>query len=347
MPASWFVRGGGKVYGPLESARLKQLVAEGKINEATEVAQNHGGPWYPAGKVRGLFETATPAPAYAPAPAPQTYAAAPAYSPPPYSAPQLVPEPAEPPVTTPIINVNRRTIAAYYPRSNAGMIVTVAGLCSAASLVLGYFAGREHLRYQIRSSFENAGKKLAQDIQQGIREAFPGAGAAADTEEKKAKPIAKLKLGQAYDCPGASIAVTGVRMEFPVLKGGIRNTTSKHDEECLIVALSIRNKDSRKQLKLSYGDPFHGKVFSMQDDVGNDVDTMFFSSPMSDFKIVGAHPSYDDIDPEQAVEHLVAFNRPLPKTKALSFLIDKRLIGQDGVVQYEIPITAVDGFSGK
>lgn len=55
MAASWFVRGGGKVYGPLEPAKLKQLVAEGKINEATEIAQNYGGPWYPAGRVKGLF----------------------------------------------------------------------------------------------------------------------------------------------------------------------------------------------------------------------------------------------------------------------------------------------------
>lgn len=51
----WFVRGGGKVYGPLDAARLKQLVSEGKINRQTDVAINAAGPWNPAGNVKGLF----------------------------------------------------------------------------------------------------------------------------------------------------------------------------------------------------------------------------------------------------------------------------------------------------
>lgn len=66
MAASWFVRGNGKVYGPLDSARLKQLVADGKIDQTTEVSQNQNGPWVPAGRVKGLFVqppiTAAPAP---------------------------------------------------------------------------------------------------------------------------------------------------------------------------------------------------------------------------------------------------------------------------------------------
>ena len=136
MAASWFVRGGGKVYGPLDSAKLKQLVAEGKINETTEVAQNQAGPWYPAGKVRGLFETAPVTPASAPAP--QTYAAPQPYIPPP--AP-IAESPAEDLPAAPIVNIARRTLSTYYPRSNNGTMVLVAGLCSVASLGLGYFAG--------------------------------------------------------------------------------------------------------------------------------------------------------------------------------------------------------------
>jgi hypothetical protein len=341
MAALWFVRGGGKVYGPLDSARLKQLAAEGKINEGTDVAQNQSGPWYPAGKVRGLFDAnAAPAPAYVPAVAPI------AYTPPPaYAAPQPAQEPVEAAPPAPLINVTRRTIAAYYLRSNAGMIATVAGLCSLASLVLGYFAGREHLRYQIRSSFEDAGNKIVKELKEGLGRAVGNA--AAREPEKKREPAAKLKLGQAYDTPEASITVTSARIDHPVLKGGFRNTSSQHDEACLMIGLTIRNKDSRKQLKLSYGQPYGGNTFTMQDDVGNDVDTMFFSSPASDFTIVGSHPSYKDVDPEEAVEHLVAFKPPLPKTKTLSLLIDKQLIGQDGVVQVDIPINEVQGFSAR
>lgn len=248
---------------------------------------------------------------------------------------------------TPIVSVTRRTIPAYHSKSNNGTIALVAGLCSVASLVLGYFAGREHLRYQIQQSFQDAGKKIARDLQKGMREALPGVAAAAEAEEKRAKPVATLKVGQAYNCPGVSITLTTAKMDHPILKGGIYNSTSKHEEECLIMALTIRNKDARKQFKLSTGGPFGDHVFTLMDDVGNDIDTMFFSSPMSQYKIVGSHPSYEDVNPGQSVEYLVAFHPPLPKTKSLSFLIDKRLVGQDGVVQYEIPIAAVEGFARK
>lgn len=55
MASSWFIRGNGKVYGPLDSAQLKQLVSQGKIDQTTEVAQNQNGPWVVASKVKGLF----------------------------------------------------------------------------------------------------------------------------------------------------------------------------------------------------------------------------------------------------------------------------------------------------
>lgn len=55
MGTSWFVRGDGKVYGPLDGARLRQLAVDGKINGQTEVAVNASGPWHRASNVKGLF----------------------------------------------------------------------------------------------------------------------------------------------------------------------------------------------------------------------------------------------------------------------------------------------------
>lgn len=60
MASQWFVRSGGKVYGPLDSAKVKALVSDGKINRNTEVSQAIDGPWHPAGSVRGLFPTQSP-----------------------------------------------------------------------------------------------------------------------------------------------------------------------------------------------------------------------------------------------------------------------------------------------
>lgn len=55
MKARWFIRGRGKLYGPLDDAKLRGLVAEGKIGESTELAIDPRGPWHPARRVRGLF----------------------------------------------------------------------------------------------------------------------------------------------------------------------------------------------------------------------------------------------------------------------------------------------------
>ena len=85
--AGWYVRVGGKVHGPLDSAKIKQLAASGKINETTDISQTENGPFVVAGKVKGLFASpAKPSPPTAPkatavafaAPAPASTRAAPA-----------------------------------------------------------------------------------------------------------------------------------------------------------------------------------------------------------------------------------------------------------------------------
>lgn len=63
MPSTWFVRGNGQVFGPLDDQRLVKLAADGKIDASTEVAKNQNGPWHPAGKIKGLtFAKAQPTP---------------------------------------------------------------------------------------------------------------------------------------------------------------------------------------------------------------------------------------------------------------------------------------------
>ena len=172
MAGVWFVRGGGKVYGPFDSVKFKKIVEDRKIDQTTEIAQNQNGPWVPAGKVKGLFEAHPVTPAYAPKP--QAYAA-----PQPYISPPLAPiteSPAEEPMFAPIVNVIRRTLptSTYYPPKKNGTIALVVGLCSLASLALGYFAGREHVRYQIRSSLEDVGKTFVKDLQKELGTAFSG-----------------------------------------------------------------------------------------------------------------------------------------------------------------------------
>jgi hypothetical protein len=333
MAASWFVRGNGKVYGPLDSSKLKQLVRDGKIDESTDVGQSSNGPWCPAGKVKGLFAPTTQIATE------QPLVAAPSESstPPASTAVLATPPPtlATPPASSPAARPR------LGPRAKMAVI---AGTCSLISLIAGYFAGREHLRYQIRSSIEDAGKKFVKEMQEGLGRAFAGA-ADAPTPEKP-KPTQKLLLGQAVNTERAAFTIVSARVENPVIEGGFGTKPSKHEKPCLVLSMTIANKDNRKQLKCFFGAPYGKRIFAVQDDAGNDVDTMFFSSPDSEYRIAGSHRSYKPIDPEQSVNHAVAFELPLPKTESLSVLVDMAVVGQEGIVQYDIPIASVEGFVG-
>lgn len=73
MSKDWFVRRSGKVAGPFSSSKLKDLIANGQVNESDEVSQSSEGPWQVASKLKGIsfprqFTTfPPPAPSY-PAP---------------------------------------------------------------------------------------------------------------------------------------------------------------------------------------------------------------------------------------------------------------------------------------
>lgn len=81
-PTDFFVRQGGKVFGPFDSAKLKHLVNVGKLGPQSEIAPSSGGPWTPASNVNGLFKPpATAASAQVPPATPQPVAAQPAMGP--------------------------------------------------------------------------------------------------------------------------------------------------------------------------------------------------------------------------------------------------------------------------
>ncbi len=327
MPAQWFVRGGGKVYGPIDAAKLKQLATQGKIDDKTEVAQAHNGPWMPAGRVRGLFGPAVDQ--QAPAVDTASIASAPV-------APASTAHPVNAAATAPA----RLSLSRYLPQTQTGRLVAVAVASSLVSLLVGYFTGREHLKYQIRSSVESAGKQFVQNVQKGLENAF-GMDVA---RPEPAEPVATLSIGKTFDTPTASITVTSAKIERPILNGGFSGRPRPLEEDCLVISLTMANKDDRKQLNVSYGSQFSPGVFRLYDDVGNDISTTFFSSAGSEFAMINAHPSHKDIDPETSVSHVVAFDMPLPKTKSLTLLVDLAVIGEDGAVKFEIPIDAVEGF---
>lgn len=131
MAHEWYVQHNGKLYGPLTSANLKKLAAEGKVSPSTNVRSGTEGNWVPAGRVQGLFAaSATDGPTVAKAPAPT---AAPRQ--------QVTPPPIAPPVAPPVAKpVARVPLGSFVPKAQpaaapAGSMA--AKIIGAVSLVFG------------------------------------------------------------------------------------------------------------------------------------------------------------------------------------------------------------------
>lgn len=62
----WYVRVGGKVYGPYEMSRLQQMAASSEIARGMDVSPSGNGPWRKAESVSGLFTSVGVAPARPP-----------------------------------------------------------------------------------------------------------------------------------------------------------------------------------------------------------------------------------------------------------------------------------------
>jgi hypothetical protein len=139
MAHEWYVQHNGKLYGPLSSANLKKLAAEGRISAATNVRLGAEGNWVPAARVQGLFVASS-------AEAPPVTGPA-AKSPPPKTAPpreHLTPPPIAPPIAPQVAApVARMPVGSFVPKAQPAAAAAgsmAAKILGAVSLVLGILA---------------------------------------------------------------------------------------------------------------------------------------------------------------------------------------------------------------
>lgn len=209
----------------------------------------------------------------------------------------------------------------------------VVGACS---LIFGYFAGREHMKYQIRST-----------MQQALQSAFPGLApkpAAANPVSpitKAAAPVdvPPLAIGQQYQKPGLALALTKATIAKAKLKTTLGKSTVETDDDYLVMSFTFSNTEDRKQRAFhDGGSTFSSSQLRLKDDVGNVIRGMDFGFSS---KVVGALESYHDIAPGESVEHIKVFSLPLPKTKHIVLTINLECLGDDGEVSYMIPIESI------
>ena len=76
----------------------------------------------------------------------------------------------------------------------------------------------------------------------------------------------------------------------------------------------------------------------MNDDVDNVIRGVDYGFSTS---VVGALKQPHDIQPGESATHVKVFSLPPPKTRSLTLSIDLACLGQEGSVEYQIPMEQV------
>lgn len=207
------------------------------------------------------------------------------------------------------------------------------------TLVFGYFIGREHLKYQMRSAFADFGKNVAEGMRQIGAPGLPVPALRAAADPVAPPPqVPKISLGEIHDAGQFTVQVAGAKIG-PVRLRDFRDDSFESDSPYLGVAIQFRNKDERKSLRFSGTRAFNTSRFQVRDDVDNIVRPVGFGITT---KVVGAIEDVEELNPEESLQHLAVFEVPLPKTQSLKLTIDLGCFDGEGEIQVEIPYDAVE-----
>lgn len=210
--------------------------------------------------------------------------------------------------------------------------IWIVGASSLGALTLGCFAGREHLKYQVRSKIEQAFLGLG-----GSREALE-AGKGNVTEPKKSIAEKKqLMIGEVFNHEKFSIAIIDARFGVPKLADKVGDLKYSAGEELLILTLQFANKDPRKTLVFDTDGRFGKTYFLLEDDVDNVVRGVNFGFST----IVQGAIQERDINPGETVTHVCVFTKPLPKTEFMTLTVDLSCFYETGDVVFKIPINSL------
>ena len=214
------------------------------------------------------------------------------------------------------------------------------------TLIAGYFIGREHVKYEIRSTFANAAEAFSKGLGNGPLGSKKSGGSQSGTSSGKASsteappPIEKprqFNLGESLQEKGFTIALKDARIEAPELKD-LMGKDAKGKDPVLILSFDFWNTDDRRILRFKEDNPFLGSHFKLRDDVDNVIRGVSYGIGS---KPKGALTSSDDIEPGKSASHIEFFSVPPPKTQFLILSIDLACLGGEGEVEFKIPANAI------
>lgn len=221
---------------------------------------------------------------------------------------------------------------------------------SITCLVVGFFAGREQMKYQIFSVFASAADSFAEALSD--EPATPQPPAERDAQAAQQQPMAAapaapaaaqipvFELNQPYRSGTLAIVLTGGSVGPVTLSSGLTGNFQT-DDHYLTLSFVVQNAHDRKIMT------FHNKSFGpsywqMVDDVDNVIRGIDFGFGS---KVIGAIESGEDIPPGEARNHIEVFTVPPPKTQSLTLTLDTQAFGGEGSIRFHIPAAAIAGFN--
>lgn len=245
-------------------------------------------------------------------------------------------DPPEPPaLNTPGLPRKKQKIANRSVEAPVGLpmkyVFIIAGAASFLGLVIGFFAGREYIKYEIKSAFQKAGEEIAKSFEEG-----PGK---LVDKEVPAAEIQEIGMRVFHQSGMLAAGVLDAKVDHLVMQRTILGQQDVSEDRYLIVNLRIKNMDQRKLATFREDNLFQNR-FKLVDDVGNVIKII---DPGID-KIVGALKSGTDIQPGQEVGHVVAYVVPPPKTKHLYLTVDMSAFSGEGLFRVKIPANSIQGF---
>ncbi len=223
------------------------------------------------------------------------------------------------------------------------VVIGIAAGSATVAMLVGYFVGREHIKYEIRSTLAETGEA----IKAGIREAF-GGNANPESEEQANEEAAAFErqapfaVGKVHAAGAFSLALVDVRVDHAEVKSSFGDGTLELDEKYLLCTFRVTNTDERRILNFHDSGSFGSSYFTLQDDVKNHIRGVGFGFSND---LVGAISIIDDILPGEQRTHLEVFTIPPPKTEHLILTISLEAFGGDGRIKYKIPSAQIEGFS--
>ncbi len=146
--------------------------------------------------------------------------------------------------------------------------VTIAAP-AAATLIVGYFIGREHIKYQLRSAVRD----VATAFSEGLSKNLSGSSSApavntTSAAEAAPEPVPERSIGEPFNGNGFSLTLVSARIGIAQIKE-FNGDIATGQDPVLILSFKIDNTDERKILRYREGNQFLAPHFLLKDDVDN------------------------------------------------------------------------------